>query len=121
METQDIPKKNKSIETMTNLFGGTLKFLFGFVVAFSFITSVALAYEGGLVGWAIIGYKLMMIYFYIGIIYFVMIISKNITYKFNKKLYVKQKERRNTFKKELKEEIIKEMKNGRSANKRKSR
>ena len=70
MEKQDVPKEKKAIKSITNLFGAALKILYAFAIAFSFITAIALSYECGLVGWAIIGYKLMMIYLIIGAIYF---------------------------------------------------
>jgi len=108
MEKQDVPKEKKAIKSITNLFGAALKILYAFAIAFSFITAIALSYECGLVGWAIIGYKLMMIYLIIGAIYCVLAISKTFSHKLNEK----NNERRIYFKEELKKEILKELKHG---------
>jgi len=123
MGKQDIPKENKYIEFITNIFGWSLHWVFGVVIAFSFITSIALAYEGGFIGWSIIGYKLMKLLVVVGIMYFIMCFSKTIVYKINERLckaYNERNERKKAFKDELKKEIVKELKNGRSTTKRKS-
>jgi uncharacterized membrane protein len=123
MEKQDIPKEKKLIESITYSFGKAMSLLFGCIVGFSFITSIALAYEGGFIGWSIIGYKLMKLFVVVGIMYFIMCFSKTIVYKINERLckaYNKRNERKKAFKDELKKEIVKELKNGRSTTKRKS-
>ena len=126
METQDIPKEKQFIESITNFFGGLTNILFGFLIGYSFITAIALSYEGGLVGWSIIGYYLMKVFMVITIMCFIMVVSKTIIYKTNiiiptaiKKVLESKNKTRNNLKNELKKEIIMELKNGRNT-KRKS-
>ena len=83
METQDIPKENNHIETITNFFRKLINILFGLLIGFSFITSIALSYESGFIGWSIIGYKLMKVFVIITLMYFIMVISKKFVYKTN--------------------------------------
>jgi cellulose synthase/poly-beta-1,6-N-acetylglucosamine synthase-like glycosyltransferase len=121
MGKQDIPKEKKLIESITYSFGKAMSLLFGCIVGFSFITAIALSYEYGLIGWSIIGYKLMKVFLIIGVIYIVMILSKTIVYKSNEKVNSINKERvmrRHIFKKEIKKEIVKELKDGRSSKRR---
>ena len=119
MENQDIPKEKQFIESITNFFRGLTNILFGFLIGYSFITAIALSYEGGLVGWSIIGYYLMKVFMVITIMCFIMVVSKTIIYKTNKKVLESKNKTRNNLKNELKKEIIMELKNGRNT-KRKS-
>jgi len=121
METQDIPKENNHIETITNFFRKLINILFGLLIGFSFITSIALSYESGFIGWSIIGYKLMKVFVIITLMYFIMVISKKFVYKTNQVVSDNRNKRRSNFRNELKKEIIKEMKDGRSTRRRKSR
>jgi len=88
---------------------------------FCFITSIALSYEYGLIGWSIIGFKLLKVFMIVGVLYFIMFICKIIVYKSNEaieKVHLKNQERKNNFKKQLKKEILKEMKDGRNSKRR---
>ena len=121
MEKQDVPKEKQFIESITAFFGTLLQLLFGCLIAFSFITAIALSYETGLIGWSIIGYKLMKIYLVVGVMFFIMFFYKSIVYKLNKIIDIKNNEnneKRNTFKKQLKKEIVKEISDGRSSRRR---
>jgi len=113
MEKQDIPKKRNPFILSCNIVTYIWTTLFFLVILFSLITSIALAYTNGFFVWSVYGYYLMKMFICIWAI-LILIIAGRFIYDINQKKKEEFIKRRIKIKEELKLEILKEMKNGRT-------
>jgi len=117
MEKQDVPKKRNPFILSCNIVTYIWTTLFFLVILFSLITSIALAYTNGFFVWSVIGYYLMKMFIGIWIILIFLVIGK-LLFDINKKKKKEKIEKEIRIREELKLEILKELKNGRTTKKR---
>ena len=117
MEKQDVPKKRNPFILSCNVVTYIWTTFLLLVILFSLITSIALAYTNGFFVWSVIGYYLMKMFMGVWIILVFLIIGR-ILFDINKKEKKKKAEKQIKLREELKLEILKELKNGRTTSKR---